>query len=248
MSGSAKAPASFPADGDEARPTHSNIFVSTDQFARMDNPDSDHHIICATSVKDVEEFEGLVGTCEGLGFRKAVSQRHEILDMARPLIDRVYYVAVRKMKDDYTFHETERIHEAAFRYLADMVMRMEDGHYTDVEISQDLLIDDDVAESVFRNSPHAHGRSVDANVVEMDDSYGLQANSFVCGPIAMKYARDDTRYYDYLDSPTYGFVTTTDDVEEWVRANRGLHDHVDASGPNVRTSSDYENADGGSHE
>ena len=129
-----------------------------------------------------------------------------------------------------------------------MVMATECGYYVDVEVADDPPVKEKDAESVFRTCRHSVGRSVDANSVETDESFGLQANAFVTGAVALMHVRDDNRFIDSLKSSVYGFFTNTDDLEKWIQANRSLHDYADAADLNVCTSSEYKNVDGGSHE
>lgn len=208
-----------PVDFVKRRTGHSNVFVSVDDYARIDNPDSEYHLVCATSVNDVNAFEEAVEPFDGLGFRKAVRYRRQVLGKIDPVIGRIYYILVRKSGKDYTAEEMQRIHRHALRMLADMVMATECGYYVDVEIADDPLIKEIDAESVFRTCRHSVGRSVDANCVGMDESFGLQANTFVTGAVALMHVRDDNRFIDSLKSSMYGFFTNTEDLEKWTQSD-----------------------------
>ncbi len=198
------------------RSGNSKVYVSVDENAWIGNPNSDYHVLCATSVKDAAGFENPVSDCNGFGFRKGVAHRRRVLEDIDPIIGRIYYIVVRKSKDRYSEGEMRRIHQCALRHLANMVMNVEEHDHVDVEISHEGLVPDDDAESYFISAGHSSGISVDANVVDANESPGLRANSFVTGAISMEHSRLDDSYSSILDSSMYGFFTTTDDIAKWI--------------------------------
>ncbi len=224
-------------------PVHSEIYISVDEGGDIGSMNhGEYYLLCASSVKDRKRFRDATARFKfgrEMKFRKNPKRREQVLKYANPAIDGLFYVAVKKTKDQFDKEEQHIIHERALRKLSDMVLSTETAPYVDVEIDQTSMIPDELAECIFESNRFAQGRSVEADVVESKDSYELQTHDFIVGALGRMYNRHDDYYVGLLDCPKYGYFVSSDGFRMDDLGESRPPDHADAPGHGKYRSHEY---------
>lgn len=225
---------------------NSRIYIAVDEGGDIgSNMEGDWYILCASSVKDRRRFADATrhfGFSKEMKFRKNKKRREEVLRMAAPAMNAVYYVAVRKDQFEFNPDEQKAIHRNALGRLADMVLAGERSERLDIEIDENSLIDDHEAERLFETNRLSGGKDVNAEVVDSYDNYEMQTHDFIVGSIGKLYNRYDDRYVEMLDCPKYAYLTSTDHEKDISGANRSHTDRADARRRSKYQTGDYKNA------
>lgn len=210
----------------------SRIYIAVDEGGDIgSDTEGRWYILCASSVRDRDAFAEATrhfGFVKEMKFRRNGKRRIEVLEMASPALNAVYYVAVRKCQSSFSPAEQKEIHESALRKLSDLILAGESAQRIEVQIDENTLIDDDLAEDIFEKSSLSLGRDIEAEVVDSYENYAMQTHDFIVGSIGKLYNRYDDRYAELLTCPKYSYLTTSDIEKDVSMANRSHSDSVDA--------------------
>lgn len=177
------------------------IYVAVDETGNLGKSlkGERYYTLVACVVNDRKRFEDAtrrLGFNEEVKFYTHECLREKVLKYAAPSVSEVFYVRYHKGRKAMDRHEQPDTHLRLVQVLADTIVK--DYSPTNnlvVEVDHKDGISDSRVCQIFENNGY-RDKIIVCDVLDSDDSYGLQTNDFFVGAIGHMLNFSDFRYVD----------------------------------------------------